>query len=353
MAGKSRASADALNELAAIERDPSRYDFFQTLRLVEALNADRPRLGRSARAAEDRIRLRQEPSMAFAPRTLAAFRAGGGGKPAQLDQFFFGLFGPNGPLPLHLTEYAHDRKLQSRDPTFSRFGDIFHHRMLSFFYRAWADGRPTGSFDRPEDDRFEKYVGAMFGLGLPASRQRDAVPDHTKLYLAGRLALQTKPAAGLRAVVEEYLAVRTRVEEFVAAWMPIPEESRLRLGEDRLNSTLGQSATLGASVLDCQHKFRLVCGPCSAEQLQRLLPSGPSLGRLAALVRNYIGDELDWDLRLVVLKEEVPSVVLGQQGQLGWTSWLGNRTADTDADDVLIKPEAYGWGQNQNNFAPG
>ncbi|MGW8369597.1 MAG: type VI secretion system baseplate subunit TssG, partial [Gammaproteobacteria bacterium] len=62
---------------------------------------------------------------------------------------------------------------------------------------------------------------------------------------------------------------------------------------------------------------------------------------------------LDWDLRLVVLKEEVPSVVLGTQGQLGWTSWLGNRTADTDADDVLIKPEAYGWGQNQNNFAPG
>ena len=154
MAGKSRASADALNELAAIERDPSRYDFFQTLRLLEALNADRPRLGRSARAAEDRIRLRQEPSMAFAPRTLAAFRAGGGGKPAQLDQFFFGLFGPNGPLPLHLTEYAHDRKLQSRDPTFSRFGDIFHHRMLSFFYRAWADAQPATHLDRLNIARF-------------------------------------------------------------------------------------------------------------------------------------------------------------------------------------------------------
>jgi type VI secretion system protein ImpH len=353
MAGKSRTSADALNELAAIERDPSRYDFCQALRLVEALNPDRPRLGRSARAAEDSIRLRQEPSMAFAPRTLAAFRAGGGGKPAQLDQFFFGLFGPNGPLPLHLTEFAHDRKLQSRDATFSRFGDIFHHRMLSFFYRAWADARPTVNFDRPEEDRIAKYVGAVFGLGLPACRDRDAVPDHTKLYLAGRLALHTKPAEGLRAIVEEYLVVRTRVEEFAAAWMRIPDESRLCLGENRLNSTLGQSATIGESVLDCQHKFRLVCGPCSAEQLQRLLPSGPSLERLAALVRNYIGDELDWDLRLVVQKEEVPSVVLGTQGQLGWTSWLGNRTADTDADDVLIKPEAYGWGQNQNNFAPG
>ena len=351
MAGKGRTSADALKELAAIERDPSRYDFFQTLRLIEALNPDRPRLGRSARAAEDRVRLRQEPSMAFAPRTLAAFRGGDPTRPSHLSQFFFGLFGPNGPLPLHLTEFAHDRKLQSRDATFSRFADIFHHRMLSFFFRAWADGRPTVSFDRPEDDRFEKYVGALFGLALPASKHRDPVPDHAKLYLAGRLASQTKPGEGLRDVVEEFMAIVTRVEEFVATWMRIPADSLLRLGREPRNATLGRSATLGGMVLDCQHKFRVVCGPATEAQLRRLLPSGASLGRLAALVRNYVGDELDWDLRLVVLKAEVPATVLGRQGELGWTSWLGERTADSDAGDVLIKPEAYGWGRKRTNTA--
>src|SRR6478609_2460492 len=67
---------------------------------------------------------------------------------------FGGMFGPQGPLPLHLTEYARDRIINSADPTFARFLDIFHHRMLSLVYRAWADAQPTVQFDRPESDRF-------------------------------------------------------------------------------------------------------------------------------------------------------------------------------------------------------
>src|SRR3546814_11999890 len=65
---------------------------------------------------------------------------------------------------------------------------MFHHRMLSLFYRAWADSRPTVPFDRPESDRFATYVGALTGRGLPCLRSRDAIPDLAKLHLAGRLA---------------------------------------------------------------------------------------------------------------------------------------------------------------------
>ncbi len=110
---------------------------------------------------------------------------------------FLGLFGPDGPLPLHLTEYARDRQRNHNDPTLQRFIDLFHHRGLSLFYRAWADVRPTVSFDRPQRDRFGHYVGALIGLSTPGLRNRDAMPDLTKLHFAGLLAAQTEKRRGI------------------------------------------------------------------------------------------------------------------------------------------------------------
>ena len=117
---------------------------------------------------------------------------------------FFGLFGPDGPLPLHLTEYARDRSRNHRDPSLQRFADIFHHRALSLFYRAWANSRPTISFDRPEDDRFALYTGALIGLGMESLRNRDAMPDLTKLHFAGHLSCQTRHAEGLASILSEF-----------------------------------------------------------------------------------------------------------------------------------------------------
>ena len=49
------------------------------------------------------------------------------------EEEIFGLLGPNGPLPLHLTEYVRERLRHHADPTFARFLDLFHHRFALFF----------------------------------------------------------------------------------------------------------------------------------------------------------------------------------------------------------------------------
>ena len=53
-----------------------------------------------------------------------------------------------------------------------------------------------------------------------------------------------------------------------------------------------------------------------------LLPVSDGLPALVAQVRNYIGNELDWDLNMILEKEEVPPVKLGEMGLLGWTTWI-------------------------------
>ena len=228
------------------------------LRRIECLFNDKPRLGESRRPVDDPIRLTQSPSMAFAPSELAALKFGKDGAPPWLEGYAFGLFGPNGPMPLHFTEYARDRLRNANDPTLIRFTGMFHHRMLALFYRAWANAQPTVNFDRPESDHYARYVGALIGLGSPALRDRDALPDLAKFSRVGQLSCQRRPADALRDLVRDFFGVQVQVEEFVGEWLRLPDESRLRLGTSLQTGTLGMTAAIGERCWQSQQKFRLV-----------------------------------------------------------------------------------------------
>jgi type VI secretion system protein ImpH len=340
MVAKARTTTDTVAFLQALEDAPHEFDFFAVLRRLECIYAELPRLGEGARPGDEPVRLTQEPSLAFAPATLATFRVGADGSPHRLAEYFFGLFGPHGPLPLHLTEYVRDREHNNGDPTLRRFTDIFHHRMLLLFYRAWANADPAASFDRRSSRRFDAYVGSVCGLGTPPLAERDAVPDEAKYHLAALLGLGTRPASGLRAVLEAFIRLPFRINEFVGAWIKLAVDDRSRLGRHPDVSTLGINIVAGGAVWSCQHRFRLVCGPLTFADFKRLLPGRPSLGKVRDLVRNYVGDELDWDLNLILFANDVPALELGVAGELGWTSWLGTRRSSADADDVVVNPVA-------------
>ncbi len=338
MAGEDRTTSTPLDLFREMQEAPYRFDFFAALRRIECAFPDKARIGTSNRPLEDPVRFGQEPSLAFAPSTLSAFQPGRDGFPPRLMELFFGVFGPNGPLPLHLTEYARDRLRNSDDPTFARFADVFHHRLLALFFRAWADAEPTSGLDRLDDDRFSNLVGALAGLGIEAMRDRDAMPDFAKFHFAGRFSAQTRNAEGLLAILRYYFDMPVSLQEFVGEWLFVPSHSRLRLGETLLTGALGQTTTLRERVWECQQKFRLTFGPLTMTEFQRMLPGGTSLTTLIAIVRNYAGDEHNWDVHLILKKDEVRPTVLGEFGQLGWTSWLSDQPPDSDPDQLYLNP---------------
>ncbi|MCA9068077.1 MAG: type VI secretion system baseplate subunit TssG, partial [Planctomycetaceae bacterium] len=169
-----------------LQSHPWSFQFLQVLRRLENENAAYPRLGTSLHPADDPVRLRQTPGMEFAPANLTEFRPAELPRANDLDQHpttdefsvrFLGLLGPNGPLPLHFTEYALERERHNEDSTFRAFLDVFHHRMLLLFYRAWASAQPTVQYDRPDEDHFAIALGSLLGIGLPSQRNLDAFPD--------------------------------------------------------------------------------------------------------------------------------------------------------------------------------
>jgi type VI secretion system protein ImpH len=323
-------------------RAPESFDYYQLLRRLESLYCDRPerpRFGAGARPADEPIRVGQDPSLAFALRPLAGLAPGKNGSPPRLSVNFFGLLGPNGPLPLHITEYTRERLRNAEDPTMSRFFDLFHHRMLLLFYRAWSSAQPTVGHDHPATNRFLTYVGALEGLGLPSLRDRDQLPDPAKLFYAGRLGAQSRNADGLQAMVGDFFQMPARIEPFVGSWLAVPVPHQWRLGtRGAQGGRLGISTTAGQHIWSRQQKFRVVLGPLNRGQFQRMLPGGDSIGKLTAMVRNYAGDEFLWDVRLILDEQTEEPCRLGRS-RLGWTSWLG-RPKHGRREDLILDPQA-------------
>ncbi|MGE0384767.1 MAG: type VI secretion system baseplate subunit TssG [Gammaproteobacteria bacterium] len=334
--------AGAVDDLIeALAREPWRFGFLSALRRLAAAHPEKPRPGESQRPLEDPIRLAQQPSLIFAPSTLASFTRGQDGRPPRMEVFFLGLFGPNGPLPIHLTEYARDRLRNAGDPTLSRFADLFHHRVLSLFYRAWAAAHPAANFDRPHSDRYATFVGSLIGVGRPVFRNRDAMADEAKYYYAGRISAQTRNAEGLGAILASYFKVPVRVVERIGEWINVPAGGLSSLGGRSDVSTLGLNIIIGTRIWEVQQKFRIEIGPVGYADYQRLLPGGDSLRRMVAIVRNYVGDELNWDVQIKLKRQEVPAPRLGEHVRLGWTTWFASRPFEHDAADLYLNPLAF------------
>jgi type VI secretion system protein ImpH len=337
--------------LAGLAEAPYRYDFYQTLRRLECLYAEKPRWACAQRPIDEPVRLGQDPDLSFAPAPLASFEPGQDGRPPRLQVRLFGLLGPNGPLPIHLTEYARERlRHHISDPTLSRFLDVLHHRFTLLFYRAWAQAQPHVNRDRPKEDRFAVYFGSFLGVSRVPFRDRDALPDVAKFFHVGALIRQVRNAEGLRAILRHFFRVPVRIEEFVGHWLLLGADERTHLKRDGV--ALGSGAVAGGRVWDHQHKFRIHLGPLTLAQYESFLPAagtqrngevdgGRQLDKLVDWVRLYLCYELDWDVRLRLKREEVPPLKLGGRARLGWTSWLGRRRAPTDADDLCLDAEAF------------
>lgn len=328
--------------LSAMAEAPWRFDYFHALRVIDAQHPHKPRLGTARRPVDEPVRLGQAPELSFAPASLHAVQPAHAARPPRIEVRFFGLFGPGGPLPLAMTEYARERLLHHNDATFARFADLFHHRLLLLFYRAWAQAQPTVSLDRPAEDRFAERVGALIGIGSPTLRQRDAAPDHARLFFAGLLARQVRNADGLASLLSGYLGRPVRIEPFVGGWLPLPPSERTRIGRaiagrPNPSAQLGGGAVLGGMVWDRQHQFRVHIGPLDLAAFESLLPDGSALPVVAALVQHYVGHEFDWDLKLTLAPEDAPRARPGLAGRLGWTSWCGRPAAGRPAE-LLLNP---------------
>jgi type VI secretion system protein ImpH len=327
--------------------EPYSFEFFQAVRLLQLFYPNRANVGFFQAPRLETVRFGTRPSLSFPASQLYTLGAEETGRPPDpgappvMRVNFMGLVGPSGLLPLYYTELVADRA-SVRDRTLRDFLDIFNHRIISLFYRAWEKYRFAVPFERGEDDKFSSYLLSIVGLGLPSLQHRQILDDHEYLYYGGLLAQQPRSAEGLELMLQDYFGVPVKVEQFLGAWYRLSEDAQCNLDDAEEDSQqLGFGAVVGDEIWDPQSHARIALGPLSLERYLDFLPTGTAFKPLRDMVRFYAGDELDFEAQLILRKEETPACQLGGQDgprpQLGWLSWAKTVPMKADPGQTVLQ----------------
>lgn len=327
---------------------PWRHSFTGLLRALGAARTSggahtMPPVGQAQRPQQERFRLGQQASMAFAPREIAQVELSD--DQAHIRLLGLGMLGPNGPLPIHVTELARERSESRRDHTLRDFLDLFHHRYFTHMYRAWSQSQAAAGLDRAEAETFTNYVARLAG-DEPAQVQRSALPAHARWASAAHRVRSARDPDGLVSTLQRFFGVQVRLLEYQLHWVPLAQEDLCQLGRPLPSGMLGQGAMTGEKVPDRQTRFRLVMGPLDLKGYLRLTPqghiSGKDLPALVEMVRSFIGFEYEWELELLIDANATPACQLGDGAQLGWSTWAGQSTGHSGhITGMVLEPERY------------
>jgi type VI secretion system protein ImpH len=350
------------------------FDFFQAVRIMERLFPDRRPIGRDGPAREEVVRFRARLALTFPPSSIYELTpATEALRLPLMEVAFMGLYGPSGVLPRHYTELLLRLQRDSKGPertALRAWFDLFNHRVVSLFYRAWEKYRFYIPYERKEyalsePDTFTQGLLSLIGLGTNRLRDRlrvaaweeqdnelrprllAQIDDLVLLHYSGILSHRRRHAVTLEAMLRDYFRLPVRVKQFQGQWFRLDEANQSRMGPDGPNNQLGVNLVAGSRVWDVQSKIRIRVGPLAYRDFSAFLPDRtPVVQRkrffiLVHLVRLFVGPGLDFDAQLVLRADEVPETKLGGEGgsQLGWNTWVRSLDFPHDADDPVFEGE--------------
>jgi type VI secretion system ImpH/TssG family protein len=205
--------------------------------------------------------------------------------------------------------------------------DIFNHRLIPLYYRAWKRNHPAAGMDPGAPDRLTLALCALIGQepGSPAGDW--VVAPERLLRYAGLLMGRSRPGGGLETAISDYFGIdQVKVQPFLERRVRLHPWETSRLGAPGRNNRLGRSLVLGEWVNDVAGQFRLSLGPLSLQSFQKLQPGQPAFNELIFLVNFYTRHQLDFELELILDREDIKPFVLSAKwglNPLGRYSWLG------------------------------
>lgn len=320
---------------------PQSMDFFELLRQLET---PQRRFGRSGDPKFDPARLGQAIRLAFAASDIVSVsKPDTPEHPPKVAVNVFGLFGPEGPMPLHLTRwmlerasnrwFAGDDENATSDTAFLDFGNMLQHRMISFYWRAWADLRPEVQMSHGTGGEVTNMIRALAGVRPTQTAGANIERSKAKLRHATSLFQQVQSPDRLT----EYLATVTgqsvELTEFVGVWTDIPVRLQTKLGQK--SSRLGVDAIVGSRFFERENRAEIKIGPLDLKDYKSFLDDPEQADELRHALYFAMGHGMEFDICLSLKVSEMPAPRLGEV-RLGQIAWLGHPNGAT-AEDMKFR----------------
>ena len=335
-------STSKLNELMRAE--PFSFSFFQMVRLLEKLHPERKPVGIFTSPGDEVVRFTTAPGFTFPASELGPFIPREGA-PASLEVNFLGLNVVNGPMPHSYTEVLLERQ-RSKDRATLEFFDLFNHRVVSLFYRAWSRYRFFIAYEKAQggEDEITQRLYDLIGLGTAGLRGRMAIPDENMIYYAGLLGNQIRSVEGLRQILEDYFGVRVEIRQFTGSWVRLSEDQRTILHDgESISECLGMGTVIGDEVWDQEGAMTVRLGPMPLAKYREFLPGSRGQAELKSWLSFYSRRAFDFIVQLVLERNEVPRTTIkaGREpgSRLGFESWLKVKSMQRDPDETTYLVE--------------
>lgn len=338
-----------------LKTESFRVQFFEAVRLLRRLLPHRKPVGYFVPPGEEIVRFVAHPSLNFPASEIQSLDWPDDPEdPVTMMVNFMGLAAPNGVLPEPYVELiiersqkriGKDRNGQDRfDNGFRDFLDIFNHRFISFFYRAWEKHHFFVPYEGRQADQLTPLLMSFIGLGTQGLLLRQVVADQTLAHYAGLLGQHPRSAQALRQILEDYFEVPVEIEQFVGHWVRLPLGDQTRFDDtESIHVQLGFGAVAGDEIWDQQSIVRIKLGPLSLVQYLDFLPTpeGRAYPALKSLLRFYSNDQLDFQVQLVLKQEETPRLQLTGEDDsnmmLGWITWIKNAPLGRDPAETVLE----------------
>lgn len=300
------------------------FSFFKAVDLLESLFPDKKPLGQTLAPREEAVRFSSKTGLSFPPSDISKIEHGDEEKPVNMEVTFMGLVGPSGVLPHWYNEQVMER-IRQKDYGLRAFYDIFNHRLISLFYLAWKKYRLPVNYLPGANDRISSYFLSLIGLGTPRLVEEIGLPEKSLVYLySGLLSRTVTSSVTIEATMEYFTGTSVQVQQFIERIIPISPEDQTQVG--RANGKLGIDTVCGSYIWENQTKFCVNLGPMGYNDFLRFLPAGEMLRPAFSLVRYMVGIEFEFDISLILKREEIPSCILGKEAPaspwLGWSTWI-------------------------------
>ena len=316
--------------------------FFQMVRMLERLHPERRPVGLFVSPADEVARFAAHTSLGFPASEIQSYTEVKDG-PDRLTINFMGLSTMNGPLPHPYTEMLLER-VRSKDHAMGEFFDIFNHRIISLFYRGWKKYRFYIAYEQShgDDDLVTRSLYDLVGMGTAGLLGRMDIEDEATIYYAGLLGQTRRTAQGLKQLLADFFNVPIDVKQFTGTWNRLDVHDRTFLNFGSSDSEkLGFAAIVGDEVWDQQGTLTIRIGPMHLARYTDFLPGESAYHQLAAWLRFYGRKEFDFVVQLVLLRDDVPPVLLSSQeedmARLGFASWLKTRPFVRDPDEATYR----------------
>ena len=197
--------------------------------------------------------------------------------------------------------------MRDKDFGLRDFLDLFNHRLIAQFYRAWEKCHFFVGYESSRrgatgnTDRFTQMLFSLVGLGTAGLRDvARRSRTNVLLYYAGHFSHRPRSAVALEQIVSDLFRVPTEIQQFRGQWM------RLRSsGPDTTSPGTKQPAR---RVGDCgctslghrEQDSAFDSGELSYEKFREFMPGGTGHRVLGQIVRSFVGPAFDFDLQLVL-----------------------------------------------------